>query len=89
MLGLPCSAASSSIRLAELADLAEAVEGSDVEVDGLTCFVGVALSVEHHPDEALDVGDRRGRPRLTQHGRTSSAPMSALNRAVSAAARSR
>jgi hypothetical protein len=43
----------------EVADLPEALEARDVEVDTAAGLVGVA-AVEHHADEAADVGDGGG-----------------------------
>ena len=59
----PRSAANASISLAGVVrDRAEVGERRDVEVDGAAGLVGVA-AVEHHADEAADVGDGRGGPR--------------------------
>src|SRR5690606_2562769 len=46
-----------------VADLSELREVGDLEVDRAAGLIGEAL-VEHHADEAADVGDGRGRPRL-------------------------
>ena len=72
--GLPPRSAASAQHLlgAEVADLAEAVEGGDVEVDGAAGLVGVA-PVEDHADEAPDVGDGRGGPGLAPAGEQSEA----------------
>ena len=51
----------------EVADLAEALERGDVEVDGAAGLVGVA-PVQDHADEAPDVGDGRGGPGLAPVG---------------------
>src|SRR4029450_1604607 len=51
----------------EVADLAEALEAGHVEVDAPARLVGVA-PVEHHADEAPNVGDSRGGAGLAPGG---------------------
>jgi hypothetical protein len=43
-------------------DRSEAIEARDIEVHGATSFIREA-TIEHHADEAADVGDRRRRSR--------------------------
>ena len=52
-------------RPVQVADLAEPRERRHAEVHAATGLVGVA-GLEHHPDEAEDVGDGRGGPRLAE-----------------------
>jgi hypothetical protein len=75
-------------RLVVAADLAEAGERGDVEVDRPAGLVGVA-TVEHHPDEAADVGDGAVARGSLHTGSMPRLTMSLSKRAVSAAARSR